>query len=206
MLAEPFLSRFAPAHHNCRRGPWGPHSSPSHISKMVLASVHVGPLDRTRTQALGRLASACYQHWRSSRRLYSLVDNCSWSTARCRLSARDRLHERQPRTQRSVGGPLPCQGNGAGLAPLRPGTSTAAPVSLSPSGRPGKLRLEVGLAAAGRLRQPGWLGCGVRRQPAACQESVAACSSCLVRLWDEAILHASRLVPGVAGLAAAHRG
>ena len=108
----------------------------------------------------------------------------SWTTALgpqhvAGYQPRDRLHERQPRTQRSVGGPLPCQGNGAGLAPLRPGTSTAAPVSLSPSGRPGKLRLEVGLAAAGRLRQPGWLGCGVRRQPAACQESVAACSSWL---------------------------
>ena len=28
MLAEPFLSRFAPAHHNCRRGPWGACEAP----------------------------------------------------------------------------------------------------------------------------------------------------------------------------------
>ena len=39
MLAEPFLSRFAPAHHNCRRGPLGASQFPSHISKTVPPAV-----------------------------------------------------------------------------------------------------------------------------------------------------------------------
>ena len=62
--------------------------------RKVRNSVRAGPPNRTRTEAHGRLASACYRHLRSSRRLYSLADNCSWATDACRLSARDRLHGR----------------------------------------------------------------------------------------------------------------
>ena len=47
--AEPFLSRFAPAHHNCRRGPLGASQFPSHISKTVPSIVKFGVLIGTLT-------------------------------------------------------------------------------------------------------------------------------------------------------------
>ena len=45
MLAEPFLSRFAPAHTRHTTGierPWCVESLPSHISKMVVSTVSGG--------------------------------------------------------------------------------------------------------------------------------------------------------------------